>query len=322
MYRILLSIFLLLGSITAGMAETRAEKLAKEIYKPNSKYVLVVAHRGDWRNAPENSLQAYRNCIDMGVDMIEIDIHKTQDNQFIVMHDATVDRTTNGKGKIADMTLADIKKLYLKSGHGIKTRHRVPTLEEVLLLAKDKILVNIDKGDNYFDEIYELLLKTGTEKQVVIKTYDNLATIQSKSKNDIIHKSIFMPIINLDKQEDAEVVVDNYLHVNPPAFEATFKDIIIHFPEGRHGNPPAFEVTFKTETPKLFRVLNKIRQSGSKLWINSLWSSLNAGHDDDLAVEEKCPDEAWGWILKQGATVIQTDRPMQLIQYLKKKHRH
>ena len=300
MYRILLSIFLLLGSITAGMAETRAEKLAKEIYKPNSKYVLVVAHRGDWRNAPENSLQAYRNCIDMGVDMIEIDIHKTKDNQFIVMHDATVDRTTNGKGKIADMTLADIKKLYLKSGHGIKTRHRVPTLEEVLLLAKDKILVNIDKGDNYFDEIYELLLKTGTEKQVVIKTYDNLATIQSKSKNDIIHKSIFMPIINLDKQEDAEVVVDNYLHVNPPAFE----------------------VTFKTETPKLFRVLNKIRQSGSKLWINSLWSSLNAGHDDDLAVEEKCPDEAWGWILKQGATVIQTDRPMQLIQYLKKKHRH
>ena len=300
MYRILLSIFLLLGSITAGMAETRAEKLAKEIYKPKSKYVLVVAHRGDWRNAPENSLQAYRNCIDMGVDMIEIDIHKTQDNQFIVMHDATVDRTTNGKGKIADMTLADIKKLYLKSGHGIKTRHRVPTLEEVLLLAKDKILVNIDKGDNYFDEIYELLLKTGTEKQVVIKTYDNLATIQSKSKNDIIHKSIFMPIINLDKQEDAEVVVDNYLHVNPPAFE----------------------VTFKTETPKLFRVLNKIRQSGSKLWINSLWSSLNAGHDDDLAVEEKCPDEAWGWILQQGATVIQTDRPMQLIQYLKKKHRH
>lgn len=300
MYRILLSIFLLLGSITAGMAETRAEKLAKEIYKPNSKYVLVVAHRGDWRNAPENSLQAYRNCIDMGVDMIEIDIHKTQDNQFIVMHDATVDRTTNGKGKIADMTLADIKKLYLKSGHGVKTRHRVPTLEEVLLLAKDKILVNIDKGDNYFDEIYELLLKTGTEKQVVIKTYDNLATIQSKSKNDIIHKSIFMPIINLDKQEDAEVVVDNYLHVNPPAFE----------------------VTFKTETPKLFRVLNKIRQSGSKLWINSLWSSLNAGHDDDLAVEEKCPDEAWGWILQQGATVIQTDRPMQLIQYLKKKHRH
>ena len=300
MYRILLSIFLLLGSITAGMAETRAEKLAKEIYKPNSKYVLVVAHRGDWRNAPENSLQAYRNCIDMGVDMIEIDIHKTQDNQFIVMHDATVDRTTNGKGKIADMTLADIKKLYLKSGHGVKTRHRVPTLEEVLLLAKDKILVNIDKGDNYFDEIYELLLKTGTEKQVVIKTYDNLATIQSKSKNDIIHKSIFMPIINLDKQEDAEVVVDNYLHVNPPAFE----------------------VTFKTETPKLFRVLNKIRQSGSKLWINSLWSSLNAGHDDDLAVEEKCPDEAWGWILKQGATVIQTDRPMHLIQYLKKKHRH
>ena len=249
--------------ITAGYAENRAEKLAKEIYKPKSKYVLVVAHRGDWRNAPENSLQAYKNCIEMGVDMVEIDIHKTKDNQFIIMHDATVDRTTNGKGKISDMTLDEIKKLKLRSGHGVVTRHSVPTLEEVLNLVKGKILVNIDKGDNYFDEIYDLLVKTGTDKQVVIKTYDNLATIQSKTKNDVVHKSIFMPIINLDKKEDAEQVLNDYMAVKPAAYE----------------------VVFKKESQKLFSVLEKIKASGSKLWINSLWASLNAGHDDDLAVE-------------------------------------
>ena len=285
---------------TTGLAENRAEKLAKEIYKPKSKYVLVVAHRGDWRNAPENSLQAYQNCIDMGVDMVEIDIHKTKDDQFIIMHDATVDRTTNGKGKISEMTLAEIKKLRLRAGHNVVTRHKVPTLEEVLNLVKGKILVNIDKGDNYFDEIYDLLVKTGTEKQVVIKTYDNLATIQSKNKNDVVRKSIFMPIINLGKKEDAEQVVNDYMTVKPAAYE----------------------VVFKEESPKLFTILDKIKASGSKLWINSLWASLNAGHDDDLAVEEGKPEEAWGWILKQGATVIQTDRPAQLIKYLKKKHRH
>ena len=80
--------------------------------------------------------------------MVEIDIHKTKDNQFIIMHDATVDRTTNGKGKISDMTLDEIKKLKLRSGHGVVTRHSVPTLEEVLNLVKGKILVNIDKGVN------------------------------------------------------------------------------------------------------------------------------------------------------------------------------
>ena len=189
MKRYFLFSLLALFCIMAGYAENRAEKLAKELYKAKSKYVLVVAHRGDWRNAPENSLQAYKNCIDMGVDMIEIDIHKTKDNQFIIMHDATVDRTTNGKGKIADMTLAEIKQLKLRAGHNVVTQHNVPTLEEVLNLVKGKILVNIDKGDNYFDEIYDLLVKTGTEKQVVIKTYDDLATIQSKNKNDIVRKS-------------------------------------------------------------------------------------------------------------------------------------
>ncbi len=274
--------------------------MAKEIYKPKSKYVLVVAHRGDWRNAPENSLQAFKNCIDMGVDMVEIDIHKTKDNKFIIMHDKSVDRTTNGKGKISDLTLAEIKQLQLRSGHNIVTRHRVPTLEEVLKLVKGKILVNIDKGDNYFDEIYDILLETGTEKQVVIKTYDDLATIQSKSKNDIIHKSIFMPIINLSKRQDAEQVLNEYMTVKPAAYEVVFKEV----------------------TPKLYTVLDRIKASGSKLWINSLWASLNAGHDDDLAVEEGKPNEAWGWILDQGATVIQTDRPAALIKYLKKKHRH
>lgn len=67
--------------------------------------VMVVAHRGDWRNAPENSVPAFTNAAAMGVDVVELDLNKTKDGVVIIMHDQTIDRTTNGKGKPADYTL-------------------------------------------------------------------------------------------------------------------------------------------------------------------------------------------------------------------------
>ena len=67
--------------------------------------VIVVSHRGDWRNAPENSLQAIKNCIKMGVDMVEIDIRETKDGHLVLMHDKTIDRTTTGKGLVKEWTL-------------------------------------------------------------------------------------------------------------------------------------------------------------------------------------------------------------------------
>ena len=67
--------------------------------------------------------------------------------------------------------------------------------------------------------------------------------------------------------------------------------------------------------------MKQIQQNGTKIWLNSLWPSLNAGHDDDRAVEEEDPDGSWGWLLEQGATLIQTDRPAELIQYLDQKGR-
>lgn len=100
--------------------------------------VLVVSHRGDWRNAPENSLQAIRNCIDMGIDMVEIDLKKTKDGHLILMHDKTIDRTTTGKGRPEDYTLEELKAFRLRGGAGHKIRHRIPTFEEVMELCKGK----------------------------------------------------------------------------------------------------------------------------------------------------------------------------------------
>ncbi len=293
---ILLLIVLLATSLT--VCAQRSKNLVKELNDFKSKKVLVVSHRGDWRNAPENSLQAFKNCIDMGVDMIEIDLHKTKDGQLVLMHDNTINRTTDGKGKVSDYTLAELKKFHLRNGMGRVTFHQIPTLEEVLNLSKGKILINIDKGYDYFKDVYALLEKTGTTDQVVIKSGYDYAKVKADN-GDVLNKVIYMPIVNLNKP-DAEKMIDSYKALKPVAIECCFSEV----------------------TPDVLRLLKKVNENGSKIWINSLWASLNAGHDDDRAVELNEPDETWGWILKQGAALIQTDRPQALINYLKKHKRH
>lgn len=85
------------------------------------------------------------------------------------MHDATLDRTSTGKGAIKNYTTTELKQFVLKSGNGIKTRRSIPTLEEALMTCKDRILVNIDKGGTYIKEILPIIRKCGMEKQVIIK---------------------------------------------------------------------------------------------------------------------------------------------------------
>ncbi len=277
--------------------ENHAEKLRRNLLE-NPRYVMVVAHRGDWRGAPENSLQAFQNSIDMGVDMIEVDIHKTSDGQLVCMHDNTLNRTSTGKGKIEEHTLAELKKLRLKQQHGATaTRHLIPTLEEVLNLSRGRILINIDKGYDYFQDVVKLMEKTGTAGQVIIKSGNRASKVKAEN-GDVLEKVIYMPIVNLNA-DDAQQQVEENLELKPVAIECCMKEY----------------------NPQVEALLQQIRHAGVKVWINSIWPSLCAGHDDDRAVEMKEPDESWGWILERGATLIQSDRPAPLMKYLKKHKR-
>ena len=263
------------------------------------KSVIVVAHRADWRNAPENSLQAIQNCIDMGVDMVEIDLKKTKDGHLILMHDKTIDRTTTGKGKPEEYTLAELEGMRLRGGAGHKTRHKISTFEEVMKLCKGKIMVNVDKGYDYFKEAYAILEKTGTVHQCIMKS--GLPYERVKTENgEILDKMIFMPVVKLHK-DDAEEIIDEYIE---------------------RMNPPAFELVFDNDGPEVRNLIKKVRGSGAKIFINSLWPELCGGHDDDRAVEQRQPDESWGWIIDRGAKLIQTDRPALLIEHLRKNGLH
>ena len=297
MKKMLLLVVLAIISLTV-LAEDRAEKLRENLFH-NPKYVTVVAHRGDWRNHPENSLPAFQSCIEMGVDMIEIDLQRTKDGELILMHDRTVDRCTNGKGKISEMTYDEIQRLRLRPQHSASvTRNHIPTLEEVLNLCKGKILINIDKGYDYFQQVYELMEKTGTTNQVIIKSGHSLEKIR-KENGTVLSKVIYMPIVNLNS-EDAEARIDEFITIHPVAVECCIDKY----------------------NQNVERLLQKLRDAGIKIWINSIWASLCDGHDDDRAVELGEPNESWGWILDRGATLIQSDRPRELLQYLKKNKRH
>lgn len=160
-------------------------------------------------------------------------------------------------------------------------------------------MVNIDKGYDYFQEVYAVLEKTGTIECCVIKA--ELPYEQVKAENgDVLDKVIFMPVVQLHK-EGAEAVIDSYQ---------------------THMKPAAYELVFDNDSPEILNLIKKVRNTGSNLFINSLWPELCGGHDDDRAVELHQPDESWGWIIDQGAKLIQTDRPALLLEYLRNKKLH
>lgn len=294
-----LSLFLLLlCCLQWTWSQDRVEGIRNALLNPNSEQVLVVAHRGDWRYAPENSLAGIKNAIEMGVDVVELDVQKTKDGHLILMHDATLNRTSTGKGKISEWTLDSIKTLKLRNGCAIRTIHSVPTLEEALLLAKGKIMINLDKAYPIFDEVYALLKKTGTTKQVIMKGTQPIEQVK-KEFGKYLNEVLFMPIVNLDKP-DALQQIKNYV-------------------EGLH--PVAFELLFVSDTNKLPVEVTRILKGKSQIWYNTLWDTMAGGHDDDMSLDD--PDKGYGYLINTlDARILQTDRPAYLLEYLRKKGLH
>jgi glycerophosphoryl diester phosphodiesterase len=114
---------------------------AQQAMVPEAKHkFIVIAHRGDHVNVPENTLAAYENAIKNRVDYVEIDLRTTKDSVLVIMHDATVDRMTNGKGKISDLTYAELRKLKIidKRKDSTKTYLVCPPSKKYFKPAKTK----------------------------------------------------------------------------------------------------------------------------------------------------------------------------------------
>ncbi len=254
--------------------------------------VMVVAHRGNWREAPENSVWAIRKAIEAGADMVEIDIALTKDSVLILMHDRTIDRTTTGKGAPSDYTLAEIQQFYLRDGAGSATRMRVPTLEEVLKESKGKIFLNLDKGFNYIGLVYPLLEKYDMLDEVLFKGSADYETF-NKNYGHLKDKIVYMPIIGLERG-NGQALIDGFLeNYIPYGIEFTVGDTEDNL------------IDFKS-----------LREKGIRVWVNSLWPHHNAGHHDDVALENP---NVYEWYIEKGINIIQTDRIKELVEFLRKR---
>ena len=288
----------LMTSCSTQPTPTRAEKIRTQLLTCDESSVIVVAHRADWRSFPENSLEAIQSSIDMGVDMLELDVQRTKDGVLILMHDHKLDRTTTGQGNIAETTWEEISKLNLKDHKGEVTGYKVPKLEDALLLCKDRIMINLDKADRYFDEVFALLDKTGTGNLIVMKGGQPADQVREKF-GKYLDRVIYMPIVTINDEASEETI------------NAFMEDM----------KPVAFELCYSNAESPVPTKLKTSLKGRSLLWYNTLWASLCAGHHDDLAVED--PDGTYGFMIDSlGARILQTDRPQFMLEYLRSRNLH
>lgn len=137
---------------------------------------IVIAHRTCWqRSAGENSLGGLRDCAELGIAMAEIDLRLTRDGELMLMHDETLDRTTERSGSFADLTAAELAKVRIRRGRGGEdaplTEDTVPTFDEVLDLAKGSVILWLDTTKNApFGPLFEKIEQHGAEDWVVFMT--------------------------------------------------------------------------------------------------------------------------------------------------------
>lgn len=139
----------------------------------NGQRPLVIAHRGDCSNAPENTMAAFQAALDAGSDGIELDVFLTSDNRVIVFHDEDTERLTGVKGDITKMTLDQVRKLSVKG-------EPIPTLEEVFTAFADKLLINVElkafrqewERRHTGTEAAKIIRKCGVSERVVVTSFD------------------------------------------------------------------------------------------------------------------------------------------------------
>ena len=289
-------------------SNTTFSQRLQQLRSPKAKsYVWVAAHRGDWKYAPENSMEGLRNSLFFGADIIETDVRQTRDGHFIVMHNATVDRTTNGSGTISEMTLGDIRKLRLKTNWGQSTQMLVPTLEEYIDSAHGRAIIYLDKAGIDLPQAaqgstVQALLKVLRAKKTLGEAMFVLDWPYEKARRifgTALDSVIYCPVVD-DRIANLREYVDEYIEKLRPV---------------------AFQFRMQSLNSQSYALLPHILKAGSRAFVAATWPQHTAGHDDHASIFEG-HERGWGWLIDQGFSIIETNFPKDLIHYLRTEHRH
>ncbi|MEL7039259.1 MAG: glycerophosphodiester phosphodiesterase family protein [Cyanobacteria bacterium J06592_8] len=285
-------------------------------------YALVVAHRGGYyengvTTLPENSLATIEQAIDEGVEMVELDVWKTEDGEYVIIHDQTVDRTTTGSGRVDEFTLEELKELNLIiEDTGEVTSEKIPTLEEALEAVDGEILFNVDikLPVEELVNVMNIAREMGVDEQIVIKNPVNndeqLEAVQN-TLSQLPFPVQFMPIIDDNLVSDPEFIVKVFEEFQPDAAEMLVR------PQGDSQELTEDGGFLFSEDVQAIASEYDVR-----LWINTLFANpeisdngfINGFRTDVLALTE--PDEVFGFWVDAGASILQTDEPLLAVDYL------
>jgi glycerophosphoryl diester phosphodiesterase len=314
----MLALLMAVMDLWAGMGAARAEdtlatRIRRKLDDPQGG-VFVVAHRGchnpspaqHMRSVPENSLPALEQCVQLGVDMMETDVRRSKDGALIIIHDSTVDRTTDGTGRVADLTLSELKRLRLRQNFGGRMspmlgEERVLTLDELLAAAKGRIMLNLDiKEHAIYPQVTETAIRAGMTQQILIKS--EVRAVASPQADEAPYNLVpYIPIITGDGVSAPE-----------PLGAITASQVA-----ARH-RPPAIEMVYLDE--QQFEAVRAVaNRAGVRLWANTLTgvgvlSIVTLGGDIDALRDAS----TWGTLISAGISVIQTDEPGSLLDYLRR----
>lgn len=182
-FKTLLSVLLFANILNCNFISAQNKKLNTLNIKTNKqlheyfKYkndgsILISGHRGGREKGfPENSIQGFENVLSQLPAFFEIDPRLTKDSVIVLMHDATLDRTTTGKGKLSNYTWAELQDIRLKDYDGNVTDYKIPTLEEAIIWSKGKTVINLDKKDVPMEMIVKLIKKHNAENNVMLTVH-------------------------------------------------------------------------------------------------------------------------------------------------------
>ena len=186
--------------------------------------ILIIAHRGASAYEPENSLRAIETAIKLKADMVEVDIRKSKDGELVVIHDEFVDRVSDGKGFVKNLTLKRLKKLNLALGE------KIPTLKEVLSVVKGRVKLVVEvKSEGLERKLVKLLEKEGMVEYVIISSFNHQTIKKIKALNRKIACGIIFKCKPLNPPQqaldvEAEAVFPYHSYVSKDFVEKLHKE--------------------------------------------------------------------------------------------------
>lgn len=256
----------------------------RDLFKPTGERLpLLSAHRGGAsRGHPENCLATFAATVSQTWSILEIDLQVTKDGAIVLMHDPTLDRTSNGKGPIKDRTLAELKELRLKDRLGNLTDERIPTLDEVMKWARGKTILALDKKQVPAGQVARLITEYKAESYALIMAY----SIKDITECHAINRDIMMEVMLGTKERFEEF--------------------------DRSGVPWANIIGFvgHTQTPDA-ELCRRIREKGASCMAGTS-RNIDREFISGRATSMDPLKPAYVALLERGADVIETDIPREV----------